>query len=67
MLLVELSGDLNKKFLVSASYTLEQLRKSISTNLAQQKAMFIFVKSREGKSKTCDFTMPLKEIHERYS
>lgn len=66
MVLIELKGVVKKKMLASGAYTLAQLQRCVAANNNEKRSYVLFVIGRDGKSKICDLSRPIKEYHEMY-
>ena len=63
MILVKISGIVNKKMLVSANIQVECLREKVVDAINKKKGVFIVIKTNNGGKKICSSGNILRELH----
>lgn len=67
MVLVEISGVVNKKMLVSARMSIEQLKLKLPEGCQQKSSVFVFLRQKNDKLKVCPINALLRDLHQNYS
>lgn len=67
MVLVKVSGIINKNMLISGSLTVNQFRLKLAQEIPEKKSFLPFVQAKNGKFKIHVLTVMLKDLHEMHS